>query len=316
LSSAERTLTSLLDYSRLDGGTEFVRREHFHLETVVRPLVNDFAIMAAKKGLHLRVLNCDHIVMSDAHLLRRVLQNFLSNAVRYTLQGRVVLGCHRAGERLLIHVLDTGPGIPAELHSAVFQEYRQFPGDERVARMGLGLGLAIAKRISLLLDHPIALRSIPGRGSDFSISVPLGRVDQTDASRPSTDDVDAGTFTGKTVYCVEDKEEVLGGLEALLASWGCKTQGYTDAVRALGNAPNAFPPPDLVIVDYHLGGGFEGLDVATKLKAIWGKKVPVIVVTAADLRDHHLREDDGVVRIMRKPIRPGALRALMDVVLS
>lgn len=316
LGSAEQTLTGLLDYSRLDGGSERVRREHFELEAVVQSLLDDFALLAIEKGLTLKAHGCRQVVLSDPYLLRRVLQNFLSNAIRYTARGRVVVGCRRHGDSVTIHVIDTGPGIPARLHADVFQEYRQFVGRDRVARVGLGLGLAIARRISVLLDHPIGLRSTVGRGSDFSIRCPIGDRSQVESRRALPAASPAGPFAGKTVYCVEDQQEVLAGLEALLASWGCRTQGYRDAALALDGASGSWLPPDLLIVDYHLDSDAQGLDVAHRLRAIWRRNVPVIVVTAADLREHQLRPDEGLVHILRKPLRPGALRALMDVVLS
>ena len=316
LTSAEHTLTGLLDYSRLDGGSELVRHEHFELEPVIQSLMNDFALAAIEKGLSLKSHACSHVVVSDPYLLRRVLQNFLSNAIRYTSHGRVVIGCRKHGEQLSIHVIDTGPGIPAHLHDDVFQEYRQLVGDDRVARVGLGLGLAIAKRISILLDHPIELRSLPGRGSNFSISCSLGQRQQVELRRIPALPANASSFAGKTVCCVEDEQDVLSGLQALLTSWGCRTEGYNDAAVALSGAARHIYPPDLLIVDYHLDHHHKGLEVAQQLKAIWQKNVPVIVVTAADLRDHQVRHEDGIVRVIRKPLRPGALRALMDVVLG
>jgi len=212
--------------------------------------------------------------------------------------------------------LPTVPGIPAHLHADVFQEYRQLVGDDRVARVGLGLGLAIAKRISILLDHSDRAAFDRRRGSDFSISCPIGRPNRVETRRAPAVQANASSFAGKLVCCVEDEPEVLSGLEALLMSWGCRTQGYNDVAVALSGASRHAYPPDLLIVDYHLDDHHKGLEVAQQLKAIWQKNVPVIVVTAADLRDHQVRHEDGIVRIIRKPLRPGALRALMDVVLG
>ena len=157
---------------------------------------------------------------------------------------------------------------------------------------------------------------MPGRGSNFSISCPLGQRQQVESRRLPAIPVDAGSFAGKTVCCVEDEQDVLSGLQALLTSWGCRTEGYNDAAVALSGAARQLYPPDLLIVDYHLDHHHKGLEVAQQLKAIWQKNVPVIVVTAADLRDHQVRHEDGIVRVIRKPLRPGALRALMDVVLG
>jgi CheY-like chemotaxis protein len=167
-----------------------------------------------------------------------------------------------------------------------------------------------------LLDHPITLSSVVGRGSNFSITVPIGEKVRIESPRPSGNGESSWSLVGKSIFCVEDQAEVLSGLEALLVSWGCRTQGYVDAARAIDDARLKSTSVDLIIVDYHLGREHQGIDVARKLRDIWDKDVPVIVITAADLRDHHLNANDGVVRIVRKPIRPGALRALMDVVLT
>jgi CheY-like chemotaxis protein len=254
-------------------------------------------------------------VVSDPFLLRRVLQNFLSNAIRYTAVGGVMLRARRRGERITIYVIDTGVGIPRALQAEVFREYRQYVGADRVARVGLGLGLAIAKRIASLLEHRIQLRSAVGKGSIFSITVPAGerlRVQVPPAPAPAL----AGSFVGKTVLCVEDEAAVLGGLEALLASWGCETRGYQDGTLAVNSATGGAPAPHLLIVDYHLQNRDKGLEVAYRLNAIWRKEIPIIVLTAADLQAHDIASGRGIVRLIRKPIRPGALRALMDVVMS
>jgi len=315
LGNAEHTLVSLLAYSRLDGGSEPVRIEHCELDAIVQPLLDEFGPAAKERGLLLEAPLCGHVVVSDPFLLRRVLQNFLSNAIRYTPSGSVSVRARRRGARVTVYVIDSGVGIPKSLQSEVFREYRQYVGADRVARVGLGLGLAIAKRIATLLDHRIQLRSVVGKGSIFSITVPAGERVRVQTLPPPVATV-AGSFTGKTVLCVEDEEAVLGGLEALLASWGCETRGYQDAALAVSSASQGAPPPHLLIVDYHLDNRDKGLDVAYRLNAIWRKDIPIIVLTAADLQEHDIAGGPGVVRLMRKPIRPGALRALIDVVMS
>lgn len=315
LGTAEQTLTSLLAYSRLDGGSEPVRIEHFELDSIVQPLLDEFGAAAAEKGLFLRAAKSHDVVVSDPFLLRRVLQNFLANAIRYTAHGGVVLRVGRRGRRVTVYVMDSGVGIPRSLHAEVFREYRQYVGPDRVARVGLGLGLAIAKRISTLLDHRIGLRSVVGKGSAFFIVVPAGERERVQ-TLPAAVAPTAASFAGKTVVCVEDEEAVLGGLETLLASWGCSTRGFQDGALAVDSATSGATPPNLLIVDYHLENRDKGLDVAYRLNAIWKKDIPIIVLTAADLQEHDLEGSRGVVRLIRKPIRPGALRALIDVVMG
>ncbi|HVT35964.1 MAG TPA: PAS-domain containing protein, partial [Nevskiaceae bacterium] len=175
LGAAEELLAGLLDISRLDAHAQEVRREHFRLSEVLAPLAAETALLAARHGLKFRYAGCERVVHSDPRLLRRIVQNFLSNAVRYTVSGRILLGCRRApGGAVRIEVWDTGPGIAPERQREIFEEFRRLEVRDAHGQRGLGLGLAIVERIARLLDHPLGLRSQPGRGSVFSVTVPRG----------------------------------------------------------------------------------------------------------------------------------------------
>src|SRR5262249_41215551 len=159
LTTAETLLTGLLDISRLDAGAEEVRTTHFELATLLRPLAAEFQVLARSRGLVLRRARCRQVVYTDMRLLRRGLQNFLSNSVRYTSKGGVLIGARRSGAALRIEVWDTGPGIPQERHAEIFEEFRRIEVRDAVGERGLGLGLAIADRTARLLNHPLSLRS-------------------------------------------------------------------------------------------------------------------------------------------------------------
>jgi signal transduction histidine kinase len=316
LIAGENLLGGLLDISRLDGGAQEVRLEHFALNRVIAPLVSEFKVLARDRGLHLRVANCDHIVFSDPHLMRRVLQNFLSNAIRYTRRGRVLVGCRRRAQTLGIEVWDSGPGIPEEKRSEIFEEFRRLDGECDAADRGLGLGLAIADRISRMLGYHLSLRSWPGHGSVFAISVPIGnaaRVSSADTIAPA---VVSDRLMGRRVLCMENEPAVLSGIQALLSNWGCETVAVRDRESAIGWAMKSGAVPDLLLVDYHLDRGISGLDLAEEMQSLWGIRVPSIVITADHTQDAHTAAIVHGCQVLRKPVKPAALRAVMNSMLS
>ena len=315
LTTAETLLTRLLDISRLDAGAEEVRLTHFELSTLLEPLAAEFQVLARSRGLVLRRARCRTVIHSDMRLLRRVLQNFLSNAVRYTSKGRVLIGARRAGRSLRIEVWDTGPGIAAERHTEIFEEFRRIEVPDSDSERGLGLGLAIADRTARLLGHSLAMRSRPGQGSVFSIAVPLGdRSAMLPASTVRVQGPDR--VAGSTIVCLENDPAVLSGMQALLAEWGCNVIALRDRQSAVTRAATAAPVPDLMLIDYHLDGAVSGISVAQELRSAWRVDVPGIVITA----DHTQTAKQAAAMqgyyVLRKPIRPAALRALMNRMLA
>jgi Na+/proline symporter/signal transduction histidine kinase len=316
LIAGENLLGGLLDISRLDGGAQEVRLEHFPLTRVIGPLVAEFKVLARDRGLRLRAANCDHIVYSDPQLLRRVLQNFLSNAVRYTRRGRVLVGCRRRGTSLNIEVWDSGPGIPEEKQKEIFEEFRRLDSDCDAAERGLGLGLAIADRIARMLEYRLSLRSWPGRGSVFAITIPVGDARKVSSADTTTPAAWSDRLTGRRVLCMENEPAVLSGIQALLSNWGCETVAVRDRESAIGWALKREAVPDILLVDYHLDRGVSGLDVAEEMQSLWGTRVPSIVITADHTQDAHTAATAQGCHVLRKPVRPAALRAVMNSVLA
>jgi PAS domain S-box-containing protein len=315
LTTAETLLTGLLDISRLDAGAEEVRLTHFELATLLGPLAAEFEVLARTRGLTLRNVRSQQVIYSDMRLLRRVLQNFLSNAVRYTAKGRVLLGARREGQSLRIEVWDTGPGIPSERHIEIFEEFRRLEVPDTNGERGLGLGLAIADRTARLLGHPLSLRSHPGRGSVFSITVPLGnRAAIAPASSPRSHGPDR--VAGATIACLENDPAVLSGIQALLGEWGCNVVVMRDRKSAFACTGNGAGAPDLMLIDYHLDGEVSGISIAQELRTAWRVDVPGIVITA-DHTQHakHAAAMHGF-QVLPKPIKPAALRALMNRMLA
>jgi signal transduction histidine kinase/Na+/proline symporter/CheY-like chemotaxis protein len=300
LGSAENLLAGLLDISRLDAGGLAPRIEPFRVADMLQHLAAEFGVLAADRGLALRCVAPRRLwLRSDAQLLRRVLQNFLANAVRYTERGRVLLGCRRRGDRLRIEVWDTGPGIAADDQPLIFEEFR------RLARggQGLGLGLAIAERIARLLQHRIDLRSTPGRGTVFAIEVP---VCAEPSARPGPAPA-AGLPEPprQRVLVVDNDIAVLRGMQALLAGWNCEVYAAQSFDEALALAQSVLP--DLLLLDFHLDDGRTGLELHDAI----GEGCATVLISA----DHGdpLRRAAAAAgcQLLHKPLKPLALKALM-----
>ena len=306
LEATEALLGGLLDIARLDSGTLVPREQEFALDDLLGALAAEFGALAAEHGLGLRHVRTRCWVRSDPHLLRRVLQNFLSNALRHVERGQILLGCRRDAGMLRIEIWDTGPGIAEHEQKLIFEEFRR---GSRASGQGLGLGLAIAERMARLLDHRLDLRSWLGRGSVFSVTVPRCAALATVANAP----VAPESFASENEYAgvaliVDNEAQALAALKALLTGWGWTVLAAGDADRALQLARDE--RPDIAILDYHLGGGNDGLTLYAKLLELLGE-LPAVVVTAD--RDAALRKRarDLDVVVLYKPLKPLALAQVL-----
>jgi PAS domain S-box-containing protein len=316
LGAVEALLDALLDIAKLDSGAVRPEPKPVAIGPLMRALAEAFAPLAARNGVRLKVVPSDLVVDTDPALLRRVLQNFLANAIRYGRKpgrpARVLLGCRRSGDSLRIEVRDNGPGIPKELQAAVFQEFTRLDRTETPGERGLGLGLAIVDRIARMLGHRVRLVSEPGRGARFSIEVPLtatlprGEIEALPAlpavARPAT--------RAPVIVCVDDEAPVREAVSALLGSWGCEVLTGADADEALSAVDGR--TPDLLLIDLHLGDGRpDGLAEIDRLRAAWGATMPAAIVTAN--RDPAIiaRARARGLDILLKPVKPAQLRALI-----
>src|SRR5262249_45852891 len=277
LEAVEDILSALLEISRLDAGAMTPEIAGFPVEDLFRRLQSDFAPLARGKGLDLVFMPCSLSIKTDRRLLRRLLQNLISNAIKYTLTGRVLVGCRRRGPRLRIDVCDTGIGIPLDKRGAVFAEFHRLDEAARVAR-GLGLGLSIVERIARVLDHPITLVSETHHGTRFSVEVP---VTPAERSEPRLQDgrIDRGPIAHALVICIDNDLKILAGRAALLAGWHGETILAADLSQAIAGVRAAGRPPDGIVVDYHLDSG-NGIEAATELRRLFGPEIPAALITA------------------------------------
>ena len=303
LDSTTDLLTTLLDMSRLEAGGLVPEPRAFPLCEVLEPLVAQFGVIAAERGLRLRFVPTKAWVRSDPQLLRRVLQNFLANSLRYTESGSVLLGVRRHGEALRIEVLDTGPGIDADQREAIFEEFRR---GEDAPGQGLGLGLAIAKRIAELLGSEIHLQSEPGHGSAFAIDV--SRASALHPHRASQRGV-----VGLRVLIVDNEPQALDALASVLRAWGCEVVAVGDGEAAA--AALAASPCALWIFDYHLDDGDDGVALHARLVERHGS-VPCLILSADQTGAVRIAAQEAGLPLLMKPLRPLALKSVLDRVLA
>jgi Na+/proline symporter/signal transduction histidine kinase/ActR/RegA family two-component response regulator len=306
LESVEEILGALLDISRLDAGAMHPELADFRIEDLFRQIEVEFAPLAREKGLDLTFAPCSRAVRSDRRLLLRVLQNLVSNAIKYTEHGRVLVGCRLRGGTVRIDVHDTGIGIAESSQRMIFEEFRRLDRAASVAR-GLGLGLSIVERIARVLNHKITLRSTPGRGSRFSVEAPIAEsAPLQESSRPPSRVHDR--FAGATVLCVDNEPIVLDGMESLLSGWGCEVLKARDLPAAIAAITAAGHLPSALLVDYHLDAG-NGIDAVIELRRRFGADLPAILITGD--RTQEVREAARAcdIQVLNKPVKPAQLRA-------
>ena len=312
LEAVEEILGALLDMSRLDAGAIRPIMVDVSLADLFRRLNVEFGPAARAKGLRLTFVASSLAVRSDRRMFRRALQNLVSNAIKYTPKGRVLVGARRVGGRVRVEVRDTGLGIPASRQRAVFEEFHRLDEGARAAK-GLGLGLSIVERIGRVLGLGVGLSSEPGKGSVFSLDAPRGQAVVESAASPGEAPGGARRLEpleGLRVLAIDNEPRVLDGMRTLLTRWGCKAAvaaGLADATARLADLGGA---PDVIIADYHLDEG-DGLFAIAALRAMLGVEVAAILATAdrsQELRDAAERAN---VHLLNKPLKPAPLRALL-----
>ncbi|CAN7509440.1 PAS domain-containing hybrid sensor histidine kinase/response regulator [Rhizobium sp. LjRoot254] len=310
LESVETILGAVLDISRLDTGAMKPRLSTVALDDFLKRIDTDYQPLARAQGLTLKVLPTSLKVKTDPTLLRRLVQNLVSNAIKYTVKGRVLVGVRRRGNEAWIQVYDTGIGIPPSKFKTVFKEFARLDEGARTAS-GLGLGLSIVDRISRVLSHPVELQSTPGKGTVFRLRLPL---DQTSAVPLSTEPASAvgrpgQKLDGIRVLCIDNEPAILDGMKILLSGWGCVVETAASLAECETIIARQWRP-DAVIADYHLGDG-NGITAIARLRLAFGP-LPAILITADRTPEvRALADRDGIAQL-NKPVKPAALRASLS----
>ena len=312
LESVEEILTALLEISRLDAGKMKPEYSVFPISDLFANLRVEFEPLAREKGIALKFAQCSVSVRSDRRMLRRLLQNLVSNAIKYTPKGRVLVGCRKRGDSVVIEVWDTGLGIPADKQKSVFREFERLAPAARTAS-GLGLGLSIVERLSRVMRHKVSLSSEPGRGSVFRIEAPWAA---RTAAAPDYGDAHVSAdqhlpLSGMVVLAIDNEERILDGMRALLSGWGCDVvcaENIASAERQLSARNLA---PRAIVADYHLDDG-DGIHAVAQLRRTFGKDIPAVLVTADRTAEVRVFAESNDIRVLNKPLRPAALRSLLS----
>ena len=309
LEAIEEILGALLDISRLDAGAMTPSISSFKIGDLMRSLEIEFAPSARAKGLELTFVSCSLPVESDRSLLRRLLQNFISNAIKYTPHGRVLVGCRRHGQSLKICIYDTGVGIPIVKRTEIFKEFHRLEQGARIAR-GLGLGLSIVERLARVLNHGIAIDANPGGGSVFSVTVPTAKAINFTAAVTSATPLSRTPMSGALIVCIENDAAILDGMRTLLTAWDAEVIAVSDPDAAIEAIEASGGRVTGLLVDYHLDRG-NGVAAIRDIRRRFGENIPAILITAD--RSPHVRAAarEETIAVLNKPVKPASLRALI-----
>lgn len=320
LETMEDLLRTLLDISRLDAGVVRPNLVDIHLETLFSSLKSDFQPLAERKGLTLKFLETSAVVRSDSTMLRRILQNIVSNALRYTRTGGILVGVRNRGAIARIDVADTGCGIPETQREAIFEEFNRgaVSANADLTGGGLGLGLAIVRRMADALDHPVTFSSRVGRGTIFHVDAPVvanrPHPNATVVSEPERPR-GYGLF-GTRVLLVENDADVLRAMTSLLERWQCAVRAATSTEEALDALGDTDWIPDIVIADQHLDSGDLGTNTVQEIRDYLGRPVPALIATADTSELVAKAARSAGIELMRKPLKPAQLRALLAHLLA
>jgi Na+/proline symporter/CheY-like chemotaxis protein/two-component sensor histidine kinase len=313
LSSVETIIGAVLDISRLDAGALKATRNAFEMNPFLDQLRNDFLPLAKEKNLELIVMPSSTIVESDRALLMRVGQNLISNALKYTREGKVLVGVRRSGKALKLCVYDTGIGIPENKVESVFNEFERLNEGALIAR-GLGLGLSIVDRISRVIGSEVEIRSVPGAGTAFSVSLsPASAAALPKNKKQSKQTARPNLLNGLNIACIDNEPSIVEGMSVLLDGWGARTICATSIAELRKNLDKAKLRPNAIIADYHLDND-NGLNAIATIREVYGPELMAILITADRSNDIKSRCAENNISLLNKPLKPAALRALLNTI--
>jgi Na+/proline symporter/signal transduction histidine kinase/CheY-like chemotaxis protein len=311
LEAVEAILGMVLDISRLDTGALKPEVSVFRLDKLLTQIATDFTPMARKKALKLRVVPSSIVVKTDRNMLRRLIQNLVSNSIKYSRSGGMLLGVRRRGAFVELQVLDTGIGIPQHKLKLVFREFTRLDEGMREAE-GLGLGLSIVDRIARLLAFPLSVRSVQGKGTTFTLRIPVSNepvpVEETRSRRGHARALE---LTGLDVLCIDNDADILSGMETLLSGWGCNVTTLRSGAALRAFCANRSTAPDVIVADYHLIHE-NGIDMIGYTREHFKTEIPAILLTADRSKEVRQRAEEENITLLNKPLRPAALRSLLS----
>jgi signal transduction histidine kinase len=304
LRTTEELISTLLEIAKLDGSQQQPIIEQVELSSIFQSIEDEFSAQANEKDLRLIVRPTRYFVQSEARQLRRILQNLVSNAIKYTRQGGVLLAARKRADTLVIQVWDTGLGIKESDFERIFLDFNRLDQHRQEAQ-GVGLGLSVVSRISNFLNHQIRVISIPHQGSCFSLTVPLSKVTEATVKR-TTPTPQASTDFALTVVVIDNDVQNTDALKTVLTGWGCQVHSASTAEEA-----QQCPEPDLLIIDYHLGESLTGFSLYETLTEQWSTQIPAILVTAHGEAEIKRQAAQAGMGYLAKPVKPVALRSMI-----
>jgi signal transduction histidine kinase/CheY-like chemotaxis protein len=310
ISSLSELLNSLLDISRLDAGVIKPKFEPVDIAHLLERLFNDHQLQANEKGLLLKLKNNDCFALSDSTLLENILRNIITNSIKYTQQGKILIACRKKpNNQIWIDIWDTGVGIEADEQPHVFDEFYQIDNQHRDSQQGLGLGLAIVQRQVKLMGHQLSLYSKPQKGT-------LVRLKLTETSPPNTSLVANDAFTNtpeklKHILIIDDNEQVLNGMQLTLQKWGYQTMAALNGNEAEKLCTTTLP--DIIICDFRLSDNENGIKVIERIKTVFKKDIPSLLITGDTAPDRIQQAESSGLILLHKPVKPAKLRAALNL---
>lgn len=312
LDGVEEILNALLDISRLDSGAMRPELSVFPVKDLLEQLRIDFEPVARARGISFTIVSSYALIRSDRKLLRRILQNLVSNALKYNRdKGQVLLGCRRRAKSLFIEVHDTGPGIPDNQRDLIFKEFQRLEANS-YGVPGLGLGLSIVDRMCRVMNHELTLRSVPGRGSAFAVGLPMARWSDLEQPRPfNMRPVPYGNLRGAIVLCIDNDRSIADGMSTLLTGWHCPVITALDSASAVEKLKASRITPDIIVSDFHLDRE-NGLEAIQTITGLCRADIPAIIITADGAPEVRSAIAAAGHAFLQKPLKPAALRALIS----
>lgn len=310
IKSLRELMDALLDISKLDANAIEYQLRPTAVGELLQNLVGEFEPRAAKKGLQLRARESHYIVETDPLWLERILRNLLTNAIRYTSRGRILLGCRKRQDKIVLQIWDTGMGIPADELENIFVEFQQLNNPQRDRNRGLGLGLAIVDRLCNLLGHTIEVNSIPGKGTVFGLSM---AISHKPVIEPRHNVVQlTNKLQDKVVLVIDDEEQINRAMSMLLAKWGCQIITATSEEIAITKLDREKTRPDVIISDFRLAENKTGIDAIHRINAYLQDNIAALLITGDTSPDRISNIQESGYKVLHKPVKPAQLRIMLN----